>query len=89
MGKQIHNLVLCRKGREPFGFRIIGGKDEGLSFKVCLSKRLLGMAPSPEWFEIARLHVALRIKRQISVFFIQLLCTDVILHSVLELQTYH
>lgn len=34
MVKQIHNLVLSRKGTEPFGFRIIGGKDEGLSFKV-------------------------------------------------------
>lgn len=34
MGKTIHNVVLNRRSKEPFGFRIIGGKDEGLSFKV-------------------------------------------------------
>ncbi len=35
MVKQIHNLVLTRAStNEAFGFRIIGGKDEGLSFKV-------------------------------------------------------
>jgi hypothetical protein len=38
MVKQIHNLVLTRNGNEPFGFRIIGGKDEGLSFKVSFEK---------------------------------------------------
>ena len=34
MVKEIHNLVVNRRQNEPFGFRIIGGKDEGLSFKV-------------------------------------------------------
>ena len=34
MGKQIVNMVLNRQGKEPFGFRIIGGKDEGLTVKV-------------------------------------------------------
>ncbi len=38
MGKTIHNVVLNRQPREPFGFRIIGGKDEGLSFKVNYDK---------------------------------------------------
>eukprot|EP00095_Tigriopus_kingsejongensis_P000219 maker-scaffold55_size446313-snap-gene-1.15 protein:Tk00219 transcript:maker-scaffold55_size446313-snap-gene-1.15-mRNA-1 annotation:"pdz and lim domain protein 1" len=32
--KEIHNLVLSRRANEPFGFRIIGGKDEGLSLKI-------------------------------------------------------
>lgn len=41
MGKQIHNLVLSRRNRnEAFGFRIIGGKDEGLSFKVSLKLKV-------------------------------------------------
>jgi len=35
MGKQIHNLTLTRDDpKKPFGFRIIGGKDEGQTFKV-------------------------------------------------------
>ena len=38
--KQIHNLVLTRShAKEAFGFRIIGGKEQGLTFKV----RRLGM----------------------------------------------
>ena len=40
MVKQIHNLVLTRShAKEAFGFRIIGGKEQGLTFKV----RRLGM----------------------------------------------
>ena len=35
--KEIHNLVLRKTGNEPFGFRIIGGKDAGLSFKASTS----------------------------------------------------
>jgi len=36
MVKQIHNLVLTRSNaKEAFGFRIIGGKEQGLTFKVC------------------------------------------------------
>jgi hypothetical protein len=38
--KQIHSIVINRKPREAFGFRIIGGKDEGLSFKVQYSLAL-------------------------------------------------
>ena len=35
MVKQIHNLVLNRaNAKEAFGFRIIGGKEQGLTFKV-------------------------------------------------------
>ena len=35
MGKQIHQLTLTREDpKKPFGFRIIGGKDEGQTFKV-------------------------------------------------------
>jgi hypothetical protein len=35
--KQLHDLVLTRtSSREAFGFRIIGGKDEGQTFKVNL-----------------------------------------------------
>ena len=35
MVKQIHNLVLTRSNaKEAFGFRIIGGKEQGLTFKV-------------------------------------------------------
>ena len=35
MVKQIHNLVLTRShAKEAFGFRIIGGKEQGLTFKV-------------------------------------------------------
>ena len=34
--KQMHNLVMTKKGgqNEAWGFRIIGGKDEGQTFKV-------------------------------------------------------
>ena len=33
--KQLHDLVMTRtSSREAFGFRIIGGKDEGQTFKV-------------------------------------------------------
>jgi len=32
--KEIHKLTLRRSGREPFGFRIIGGNDQGQTFKV-------------------------------------------------------
>jgi len=32
--KEIHRLTLKRTGKEPYGFRIIGGKDEGQTFKV-------------------------------------------------------
>lgn len=34
MGKQIHQLTLTKESNVPFGFRIIGGKDEGQTFKV-------------------------------------------------------
>lgn len=35
MGKQIHQLTLDRENvNQAFGFRIIGGKDEGQTFKV-------------------------------------------------------
>ena len=40
MVKQIHELILTRSNaKEAFGFRIIGGKEQGLTFKV----RNLGM----------------------------------------------
>ena len=32
--KEIHNVTLNRTGKEPFGFRIIGGKDQGKTFQV-------------------------------------------------------
>jgi len=32
--KEIHQLTLKRTGKEPYGFRLIGGKDEGQTFKV-------------------------------------------------------
>lgn len=34
MGKQIHNLTLNKENTQAWGFRIIGGKDEGQTFKV-------------------------------------------------------
>ena len=34
--KEIHNVTLNRTGKEPFGFRIIGGKDQGKTFQVFL-----------------------------------------------------
>ncbi len=43
MGKTIHNVVLNRRSKEPFGFRIIGGKDEGLSFKVRAKREKSGL----------------------------------------------
>ena len=37
MGKTIHNLTLNRENsNKNFGFRIIGGKDEGQTFKVSI-----------------------------------------------------
>jgi hypothetical protein len=37
MGKQIHQLTLTKENtNQKFGFRIIGGKDEGQTFKVRL-----------------------------------------------------
>ena len=51
--KEIHNLVLKKTGNEPFGFRIIGGKDAGLSFKASIiheytsSLSLVGARPYP------------------------------------------
>ena len=32
--KKIHNLKLQREGNDPFGFRIIGGVDQGKTFQV-------------------------------------------------------
>ena len=32
--KELHSLTLNRTGNDPFGFRIIGGKDQGQTFKV-------------------------------------------------------
>ncbi|TRY67035.1 hypothetical protein TCAL_03471 [Tigriopus californicus] len=32
--KEIHQFVLTKQSNEPFGFRLIGGKDEGLSLKI-------------------------------------------------------
>jgi len=32
--KEIHNVTLNRTGKEPFGFRIIGGKDQGKTFQI-------------------------------------------------------
>jgi len=32
--KEIHQLTLSRTGNEPFGFRIVGGKEQGRTFKV-------------------------------------------------------
>ncbi len=38
MGKQIHTLTLTKDNNQiKFGFRIIGGKDEGQTFKVLSS----------------------------------------------------
>ncbi len=34
MGKTIVNAVVTRRNREPFGLRLIGGKDEGKTIKV-------------------------------------------------------
>lgn len=34
MGKEIHTLCLNKTANEPWGFRIIGGKDEGITFKI-------------------------------------------------------
>ena len=35
--KQLHDLTLNRSSsKEAFGFRIIGGKDEGQTFKVSI-----------------------------------------------------
>ena len=43
MGKTIHNLTLNRENsNKNFGFRIIGGKDEGQTFKVSIGYFLLG-----------------------------------------------
>ena len=43
MGKTIHNLTLNRENsNKNFGFRIIGGKDEGQTFKVSIGNFLLG-----------------------------------------------
>ena len=36
--KSIHNITLNRVGKEPFGFRIIGGTDQGKTFQVCFYK---------------------------------------------------
>ena len=39
MGKTIHNLTLKRENsNRNWGFRIIGGKDEGQTFKVSLKR---------------------------------------------------
>ena len=47
MVKQIHNLVLTRShAKEAFGFRIIGGKEQGLTFKV----RMFGMRNGIRYF---------------------------------------
>ena len=47
MVKQIHNLVLTRShAKEAFGFRIIGGKEQGLTFKV----RRLGIIIEKSFF---------------------------------------
>jgi len=32
--KEIHQLTLSRHGDQPFGFRIIGGKEQGRTFKI-------------------------------------------------------
>jgi hypothetical protein len=32
--KSLHDVTLKRVGKEPFGFRIIGGKDQGKTFQV-------------------------------------------------------
>jgi len=32
--KSIHNITLNRVGKEPFGFRIIGGTDQGKTFQI-------------------------------------------------------
>ena len=51
MVKQIHNLVLTRShAKEAFGFRIIGGKEQGLTFKV----RRLGMILEKSFFDRGR-----------------------------------
>ena len=42
MPKQIHKLTLTREDpKKRFGFRIIGGKDEGQTFKVRSFKAFL------------------------------------------------
>ena len=42
MGKQIHNLTLNKENTQAWGFRIIGGKDEGQTFKVsCVLRRAM------------------------------------------------
>ena len=46
MVKQIHNLVLTRShAKEAFGFRIIGGKEQGLTFKVRRLRRMFSTVP--------------------------------------------
>lgn len=32
--KSLHDVTLKRVGKEPFGFRIIGGKDQGKTFQI-------------------------------------------------------
>ena len=32
--KSLHNVTLKRVGKEPWGFRIIGGVDQGKTFQV-------------------------------------------------------
>jgi len=32
--KSLHNITLKRVGKEPFGFRIIGGTDQGKTFQI-------------------------------------------------------
>ena len=34
--KSLHHVSLKRVGKEPWGFRIIGGKDQGKTFQVHL-----------------------------------------------------
>ena len=37
--KEIHQLTLSRHADEPYGFRIIGGKEQGRTFKVRFQKK--------------------------------------------------
>ena len=43
--KSLHHVSLKRVGKEPWGFRIIGGKDQGKTFQVHLIYLILLLIP--------------------------------------------
>ena len=43
--KSLHHVSLKRVGKEPWGFRIIGGKDQGKTFQVHLIYLTLLLIP--------------------------------------------